>query len=118
MKQLLPAPLAGILTVFAFAPYGLWWLAPLTLAVLFHLLLDTTPKRAFLHGWLFGAGLLCTGLSWIENSMSVYAGMPIGQLIYFHVDGEIERFYNKKKDAKYNARTTHPVESMMWKNKF
>lgn len=48
----------------------------------------------------------------------VYAGMPIGQLIYFMVEGEIERFYNKKKDAKYNIRTERPVESMMWKNKF
>ncbi len=48
----------------------------------------------------------------------VYAGMPIGQLIYFTVDGEIENMYNKKKDAKYNKRTDRPVESMMWKNKF
>ncbi len=48
----------------------------------------------------------------------IYAGMPIGQLIYFQVAGEIERFYNKKKDAKYNARTDKPVESMMWKNTF
>jgi dCTP deaminase len=48
----------------------------------------------------------------------VYAGMPIGQLIYFLVDGEIERYYNAKKDAKYNQRTDKPVESMMWKNKF
>ena len=76
MKRLLPAFLAGTLTTLAFDPAGLWWLAPLTLALLFFLLLDTTPKRAFLTGWLFGAGLLCTGLVWIENSMSVYAGMP------------------------------------------
>jgi len=48
----------------------------------------------------------------------IYAGMPIGQLIYFTVDGNIENFYNTKKDAKYNTRTIHPVESMMWKNKF
>jgi len=48
----------------------------------------------------------------------IYAGMPIGQLIYFAVDGEIEHFYNNKKDAKYNVRTDKPVESMMWKNKF
>ena len=46
----------------------------------------------------------------------VYAGMPIGQLIYFQVEGDIERYYNKKKNAKYNTRTTKPVESMMWKN--
>lgn len=48
----------------------------------------------------------------------VYAGMPIGQLIYFAVDGEIENYYNKKANAKYIHRTIKPVESMMWKNKF
>ena len=48
----------------------------------------------------------------------VYAGMPIGQLIYFVVDGEIENFYNKKNNAKYNQKTERPIESMMWKNKF
>ncbi len=48
----------------------------------------------------------------------IYAGMPIGQLIYFVVDGEIDRYYNKKKGAKYTERTDKPVESMMFKNKF
>ncbi len=48
----------------------------------------------------------------------LYAGMPIGQLIYFKVDGKINNFYNKKPGAKYNERTIRPVESMMWKNKF
>jgi dCTP deaminase len=48
----------------------------------------------------------------------IYAGMPIGQLIYFEVAGEIEIMYNSKKNAKYNKRTVKPVESMMWKNKF
>ena len=52
------------------------------------------------------------------HPVRVYAGMPIGQLIYFSIDGEIENYYNKKENAKYNARTTKPVESMMWKNKF
>lgn len=48
----------------------------------------------------------------------IYYGMPIGQLIYFEVVGEIENYYNKKKDAKYINRTIRPVESMMFKNKF
>jgi len=48
----------------------------------------------------------------------IYAGMPIGQLIYFMVEGEIENYYHKKSNAKYNARTIKPVESMMWKNTF
>jgi dCTP deaminase len=46
----------------------------------------------------------------------VYAGMPVGQLIYFLVDGDIENYYNKKQNAKYNQRTNKPVESMMWRN--
>jgi dCTP deaminase len=48
----------------------------------------------------------------------IYAGMPIGQLIYFKVDGDIERYYGRKADAKYSQRTDRPVESMMWKNRF
>jgi dCTP deaminase len=48
----------------------------------------------------------------------IYAGMPIGQLIYFAVEGEIENFYNKKQNAKYTERSPRPTESMMWRNKF
>ena len=48
----------------------------------------------------------------------VYAGMPIGQLIYFALDGEVETFYHHKINAKYTERTSKPVESMMYKNKF
>lgn len=48
----------------------------------------------------------------------VYANMPIGQLIYFAVDGDIENYYNRKPNAKYNNRTVKPVESMMWKNEW
>lgn len=54
----------------------------------------------------------------VAQPVRVYAGMPIGQLIYFAVDGDIEVMYNTKKNAKYNERTLRPVESMMWKNKF
>lgn len=52
------------------------------------------------------------------HPVRIYAGMPIGQLIYFQVEGDIENYYNKKQNAKYNQRTIRPVESMMWKNKF
>lgn len=52
------------------------------------------------------------------HPVRVYAGMPVGQLIYFSVQGDIENYYNKKQNAKYNSRTPMPMESMMWKNKF
>lgn len=48
----------------------------------------------------------------------VYAGMPIGQLIYFAVEGDIANYYHSKPNAKYNHRSPKPMESMMWKNKF
>ena len=48
----------------------------------------------------------------------VYAGMPIGQLIYFQTAGNLINPYHSKGNAKYNRRSNKPVESMMWKNKF
>lgn len=50
--------------------------------------------------------------------VKIYQGMPIGQLIYFVVEGDIETTYETKNNAKYKNKTTRPVESMMWKNKF
>jgi dCTP deaminase len=54
----------------------------------------------------------------VTQPVKVYPGMPIGQLIYFVVEGEIETLYNTKANAKYSKPTTRPVESMMWKNQF
>jgi dCTP deaminase len=54
----------------------------------------------------------------VSQPVKVYAGMPIGQLIYFKIEGEVDNLYNSKPNAKYNTRTVRPVESMMWKNKF
>ena len=54
----------------------------------------------------------------VSQPVRVYAGMPIGQLIYFLVDGAVEVDYASKASAKYNQRDHKPVESMMWKNNF
>src|ERR1700749_2529494 len=51
----------------------------------------------------------------VKQPVKVYKGMPVGQLIYFPVDGEIMVSYNQKKNAKYNGQADKPVESMMWK---
>ena len=50
--------------------------------------------------------------------VKIYAGMPIGQLIYFPLEGEVEVKYDSKKNAKYSHQPDKPVESMMWKNNF
>lgn len=52
----------------------------------------------------------------VKQPVRVYAGMPIGQLIYFAVQGDVLNPYNRKASAKYTERTNAPVESMMWKN--
>jgi dCTP deaminase len=52
----------------------------------------------------------------VKQPIRVYAGMPVGQLIYFTTSSPVTVPYNTKASAKYNARTDHPVESMMWKN--
>lgn len=52
----------------------------------------------------------------VKQPVRIYAGMPIGQLIYFVVQGECINPYDSKANAKYNARTVKPVESMMFKN--
>lgn len=52
----------------------------------------------------------------VKQPVRVYHGMPIGQLIYFEVSGELATPYRQKTNAKYAARTDKPVESMMWKN--
>jgi dCTP deaminase len=46
----------------------------------------------------------------------IYAGMPIGQLIYFEVKGAVATSYSEKASAKYKARCPLPVPSQMWKN--
>lgn len=54
----------------------------------------------------------------VTHKVVVYPGMPIGQIIYHMVHGEVERPYNSKGSAKYNNRDPRPKESMMFKNKF
>src|SRR3954467_14726130 len=54
----------------------------------------------------------------VKQPVRIYKYMPIGQLIYFPVEGNIEVAYNQKKEAKYSGQPDKPIESMMWKNKF
>lgn len=52
----------------------------------------------------------------VVHPVRVYAGMPIGQLIYFDLGIESSNPYNKKSSAKYSQQGPRPVASMMWKN--
>jgi len=73
---LLLAIVAGALTVFAFAPYRLYWLMPLLLAVP-AVLAQRAPRHAFLLGYLWGLAAYTSNFHWIYNSLHDIAGLPM-----------------------------------------
>jgi dCTP deaminase len=54
----------------------------------------------------------------VIHPIRIYAGMPIAQLFFLNVDGNVDESYSNLKTAKYNSRSIKPTESMMWKNEF
>ncbi len=71
------AALSGAAGVLCFAPFGLFWLAPLVWLVLFALFSCARDTRqAALNGLSFGLGFFLTGVSWVYVSLSVFGGMP------------------------------------------
>ncbi|MFY9716394.1 MAG: dCTP deaminase [Thermoplasmata archaeon] len=52
----------------------------------------------------------------VKIPVRIYAGMPVGQLIYFEVSGPIRRSYGDKKSAKYRTVSRHPTPSRMHLN--
>ena len=68
---------SGAAAVAAFAPLQWSALAPLALALLFHLWLGTdSPRRAALLGFLFGLGYFGVGVSWLYVSLHDFGAMP------------------------------------------
>ena len=68
---------AGLLVPLAFAPFNVYLLLPLLLAVLFWLLDDVTPRAAAWRGWLFGLGAFLTGTYWLYVSLHVFGKAPV-----------------------------------------
>ena len=52
----------------------------------------------------------------VKLPVRVYAGMPVGQLIYFEISGRVDRSYSRKGSAKYRAVSRHPTPSRMFLN--
>ncbi len=74
----LTALLAGVASVAAFAPFGLYLLPVFTLALLFYLWVDRSPAHAFRLGWLFGVGMLGAGVSWLHVSIDQFGNVGAG----------------------------------------
>ncbi|MEF3194192.1 MAG: apolipoprotein N-acyltransferase, partial [Halothiobacillaceae bacterium] len=62
----------GALLPLAFAPFGRWPIAFLSLTGLFWLWQRSDPRQAFALGYLFGLGQFGVGASWIYVSMHLF----------------------------------------------
>ena len=75
-KDLWLALSAGIIFVFAFAPFNIYPLIFVSLGLLFWLWLNSqTSRRAFVIGWLFGLGQFGAGVSWMYVSLNTFGNM-------------------------------------------
>lgn len=68
---------AGALYPLAFAPFGYYFLAPISLALLFYCWLAVRPRRALMRGYLFGLGAFAVGVSWIYISIATFGQVPV-----------------------------------------
>jgi apolipoprotein N-acyltransferase len=73
--RVLLAAAAGSLAVLGFAPFSIYLLAFLSLALFYELLSRSTPREGLLIGWAFGIGLMGFGIYWIRISLGQYGNM-------------------------------------------
>lgn len=80
--SLVLALLAGLVFVFALAPYKIWGIAILSPLVLYALLLPKiTAGRAFLTGLAYGFGVWASGAFWLYTSIHQYG--QVGSVLAF-----------------------------------
>lgn len=68
------ALVAGVLTTLSAAPFFLWWLGPVAVALVYWNIHALTPALAALRGWCYGVGLFGSGTSWVFVAIHDYGG--------------------------------------------
>jgi apolipoprotein N-acyltransferase len=76
---------AGGVLPLAYAPFGYFWIAPLSYAALFFAWRGTTPREAFWRGALYGLASFLAGLYWIYISVHIFGLAPIGLAVFLTV---------------------------------
>jgi apolipoprotein N-acyltransferase len=69
------AAAAGGFAVLGFAPFSVFPVAVLSLALLYEFLSRSSVRDGFLIGWGFGIGLMGVGVFWIRISLNEYGNM-------------------------------------------
>ena len=76
MIEFLIAIVAGAVMPLAFAPFGFFPIAIISLTVLFYLCLDQSPARSFKIGLAYGLAYFGVGISWLQISIHQF-GLPV-----------------------------------------
>ena len=69
--------IGGAVLTSAFAPFGLWFIAPLCALPLLLSTLRCSPRQSARHGFFFGVGLFGSGTYWIYVSVHVFGQAPL-----------------------------------------
>lgn len=77
LRPLFAPFLLGVLTVAGFAPFDLFILPAVTLALLFRLWARASARDALFSGFAFGLGLFGAGVNWVYVSLHEFGGMPL-----------------------------------------
>ena len=77
MRDYLLAALAGALLPLAFAPFGMFFVAPFSYAALLYLWRDAAPWRAARIGFVFGCGAFAAGTYWTFIAVRIIGGAPL-----------------------------------------
>ena len=77
LKKRFLALICGVIFSFGFAPFDLWLLSVLSVAVLVGLLNKSSNKEAFLLGYAFGFGMWLSGISWLYVSIHYHGNIGI-----------------------------------------
>ena len=67
----------GLSLVFAYAPFGHWWLPFVILPVFLSLIEGQSPRNAAWLSFSFGTGWFASGISWVHVSIDQFGGMPL-----------------------------------------
>jgi apolipoprotein N-acyltransferase len=84
LSALIIAIVAGGFLPFAFSPYGYWWLAIASPAVLLWLWCKASnQQQMFFIGWCYGLGKYGVGTSWVFISMHRFGGTSVWLSLFF-----------------------------------
>ena len=73
--------LVGALTILSFAPYRYYWLAPISLVLLFFFI-DHQPRYVGRLAYFWGVGFFLAQCYWVNTAIHEFGGVPTPCLLY------------------------------------